>query len=219
MSQKIKVLISVVTAVVLLTVGSVATVMAQDGEEPAEEAETKSFLERVADNLGVTEEQLIEALKEAGRDLGEEAITGILDKLQENGLIEEDELAALEEWLAQRPDPQDCDAMKEWLEDRPEISGPGTLRFFFRGPGNITPHFGFGGGCALSGDILEKVADILGKTVEEVEAAFQQAREEMSDDAFFEALEKAVEQERILQQEANEIWEWWQNRPDALDEA
>ena len=70
MSKKVKVLISVVAAVLLLTVGTTAVVMAQ--EEPAPEPRANGLLARVAGILDIPEEDLITAFNQARQEIGQE---------------------------------------------------------------------------------------------------------------------------------------------------
>lgn len=68
-----------------------------------------------------------------------------------------------------------------------------------------------------SGGILARVAEILNIPEEEMADAFKQARQEMRDEAFFSALDKAVEEGLIGEEEAEEIKGWWAERPEVLD--
>jgi len=65
--------------------------------------------------------------------------------------------------------------------------------------------------------LLPRVADILGISQEELVNAFHQAQQEMREDAFIKFVEKAVEKGIITQPEADEILQWWENRPEAAD--
>ena len=67
-----------------------------------------------------------------------------------------------------------------------------------------------------AGGLLTRVAGILEIDEEDLVAAFNQARQEMRDEAFEGFLDKAVEQGRITSEEAGEIGEWWGQRPEAL---
>ena len=134
MSKKVKVLVSVLVAAVLLTVGGTATVMAQDEPTRTPEATTKGrlatgvgpqiefsksfgfvgdnmtagLLTRVADNLGVTEEELANAYKLAWQEMKKEAFIRYLDKALENELITEDEYNAIKAWWEVRPEATDA---------------------------------------------------------------------------------------------------------------
>jgi hypothetical protein len=69
-------------------------------------------------------------------------------------------------------------------------------------------------------DLYAKVAEILNNpaiTADTITAAYQQADKEMRDQAVNNALGKAVTNGKITQDESNQIQQWWQNRPAALD--
>jgi hypothetical protein len=72
--------------------------------------------------------------------------------------------------------------------------------------------------------VLSKVAETLGISVEQLTDATEQAREELREEAQErirerqeERLQNAVENGVITEDEANQIREWWQSRPAALD--
>ena len=62
--------------------------------------------------------------------------------------------------------------------------------------------------------LLERVADILEIDKEDLIDAFKQAQQEMRQETFIKALDKAVEEGLITQEQADEIIEWWEQRPD-----
>lgn len=74
-----------------------------------------------------------------------------------------------------------------------------------------------------SGELLSRVAEILGIPEEELTAAFKEARLEMIDErgeeAFHAFLERAIAEGLITEGEAQEIEEWWQQKPGALNRA
>lgn len=65
---------------------------------------------------------------------------------------------------------------------------------------------------------VSKVAEKLGLDEETVATAMEEAREEMRQEALQKRLQEAVEEGLITQEEADEILEWMNSRPDALDE-
>ena len=65
--------------------------------------------------------------------------------------------------------------------------------------------------------LLVRVADILDIPEEDLINAFRQAQQEMKQEAFIRALDKAVEKGLITREEADEIKEWRENKPEALD--
>jgi len=105
MSQKVKVLVSVLVVVILLTVGGTATVMAND-ESTAIDDETgrKGLQARVAEILGVSEEELVNAFEQAQQEMRGEAFISYLDKAVENGLITQDEADEIADWWLNRPE-------------------------------------------------------------------------------------------------------------------
>ena len=64
--------------------------------------------------------------------------------------------------------------------------------------------------------LLERVAEILGIDKEDLTAAFKQARQEMREDAFISRLDEAVKEGYITQEQADEIIEWWGQKPEVL---
>jgi len=105
MSKKLKVLVAVLTAVVLLTVGGAAAVLADDETTSTSNVtSTNNLLARVADKLGIAEEELANAFSEAQQEMREEAFTSYLDKAVEEGLITQEEANEIEEWQEQRPE-------------------------------------------------------------------------------------------------------------------
>jgi len=62
--------------------------------------------------------------------------------------------------------------------------------------------------------LLDRVADILGIDKEDLVSAFEQAQQELRESAFVDRINQAVEEGLITQEQADEITEWWQQRPD-----
>ena len=119
MSKKIKVLISILVAALLLTMGGVTMVMAEGKEEttPPSEASAKGFLERVADILEIDQEDLIDAFKQAKQEMKEEAFINRLNQAVAEGRITQEQ----------------ADEIMEWWKLKPEVIKPGmgerALRF------------------------------------------------------------------------------------------
>ena len=108
MSKKVKVLVSVLVVVILLTVGGMATVLAQEnGEEvtaTANETGTNGLLARVAGILGIPQEELVNAFKQAQQEMREEAFIRYLEKAVEKELITQEEADEIKEWRGERPE-------------------------------------------------------------------------------------------------------------------
>jgi len=126
-----KVLVSVLVAVVLLTVGGAATVMANDDGPTATDNETgrkghQALLAEVVEILQVeygytdlTVDDLEAAFEQAQQEMREEAFLNALDKAVADGRIDEGD--ALE--------------IKAWWEARPEVLGLGLFGRGLDGPG------------------------------------------------------------------------------------
>ena len=224
MSKKLKVILSVVVAVVLLTTGSAVAVMADEEPAPMGEAGASGLLARVAEILDedISEQDLIDAFKQAVRETAGEAVDRILDRLQEEGVLLEDEIAVIEDWLAQKPETLDRESIEEWLEQRPEISKPGLFKCAMGAAQRIRAHLKhIGGQCLPLRPLIGRVAEILDIPEETLIEAFKQAQQEIAwerrEEALAGALERAVENGRITQPEADDIEVWWGQRPAAFD--
>jgi hypothetical protein len=72
-----------------------------------------------------------------------------------------------------------------------------------------------------SSELLSRVAEILDISEEELSDAFAQAKQEImaerSEKTFYEFLEQAIEEGLITEEEAEEIKEWWEQRPEAFN--
>lgn len=132
MSQRVKVLVSLVMALVLLTVAG-ATVMAQGEPTPAPAVMTKGrlaagvepridlaksfghagdnttegLLARVAGILGIPQEKLASAFKQAQQEMREEAFFRRLAQAVEKGRLTQEEADEIKAWYEQRPDALD----------------------------------------------------------------------------------------------------------------
>ena len=130
MSKKVKILISALVIAVLLTMGGVTMVMAEGEEEttPPPEASENALLERVANILGIDEEDLINAFEQAQQEMGKEAFINRLNQAVGEGLITQDQANEIIKWWEQRPD----DAIREWRGQKPEFMEPGMFKYNFR---------------------------------------------------------------------------------------
>ena len=85
MSKKVKVLISILVAVLLLTMGGITMVMAEGEEEttPPPEISANGLLERIADALEIDQEDLINAFKQAQQEMKEKAFKQAQQEMKE----------------------------------------------------------------------------------------------------------------------------------------
>ena len=70
---------------------------------------------------------------------------------------------------------------------------------------------------AEANGLLARVAEILDIPEEDLIDAFKQARQEIREEVFYQALDKAVEEGLVTRDEAEEIKEWWEQKPEVLD--
>jgi hypothetical protein len=66
--------------------------------------------------------------------------------------------------------------------------------------------------------LMAKVAAILGIDQTKLEDAFTQAQKEMRDETLTNYLNKLVEEGKITQEEADQYQQWWNARPDTLNQ-
>ena len=100
MLTKVKILMVVLIVELLLTMGA-TTGMAEGEEEtaPPPEAGTNGLLERVADILGIDQEDLIGAFKEAQQEMKEEAFINLLNQAVAEGLITQEQYLYMAETM------------------------------------------------------------------------------------------------------------------------
>ena len=85
MSKKLKVIVSVLIAVLLLTASGTAVAMAQDESDTAPQTGFEGLLARIADKLGITSEELTDAFNQARQEMREECqVTGNCTVCQNN---------------------------------------------------------------------------------------------------------------------------------------
>ncbi|GEM_PF-1799879 len=115
-SKKATLLVALSLAVLLVS-ATIGTALAQEPvkENPPTPVAKKLFA-RVAEILGIEEQQLLDAFTQAQKELAAERFQARLDKLVEQGHLTEEQAKQI----------------KEWWEQRPEFLGPG---FGLMGPG------------------------------------------------------------------------------------
>lgn len=155
----------------------------------------ETFTGKVATILGLDVSQVTAAFQQAGQEMRSEAIQNFLDKAVADGKITQDEANQIETWWQGRP------------EALAKLGVGMRARLCLR--------WGVAGGD-LAETFTSKVATALGLDESQVTDAFKQARQEMQSEAVQNFLDKAVENGKITQDEANQIETWWQSRPDAL---
>jgi TPP-dependent pyruvate/acetoin dehydrogenase alpha subunit len=155
MSRKIKVIISVLVAVVVLTVGSAATVMAEGEATPPPEAGAECLLARVAQILGIPQEDLTDAFEQARQEIREE----------------------------------DCFTPCEQVQQR--VREEASIR--------------------SREQAQQKIRDESGMR------SYEQVQEQVGEEALIRVLDRAVGKGYIDEEEAEEIRQWWEQRPEVME--
>ena len=115
MSKKMKVLISLLVAVLVFTIGGAAMALAQEDEDEEEELVTgvaaNGLLSKIAQILDIPEDELRGAFAQAREELREEKFEAtfyeLIDKAEEEELITPEEAEAIREWWEQKPEALD----------------------------------------------------------------------------------------------------------------
>lgn len=120
------IIIAVVAAVVLLTVGVIGGVAyAQSGSTSPTSPSGDTLMTRVAQKLGIDQSKLEQAFKDAQKEMSDEALSNRLKGLVQQGKITQDQ----------------ADKYLNWWQSRPDMPSG----FGFRGHGGFA---GMGGPCA-----------------------------------------------------------------------
>ena len=93
------IIVSVVMAALAIAITGGA-IMAQDEDEDS----SKTFAGRVAEILGLEEDTVADAMKQAKEDMRDEAVKAKLDALVEDGKMTQEDANAYLEWLQSEPD-------------------------------------------------------------------------------------------------------------------
>ncbi len=103
LKRKGKLAVGLVTVAILALAISGGAILAQEGDTDGDGAK-KGMAARVAEILGLGEEEVQDAFKEARRDMQDERFESRMDNLVEKGQITEDEATAAVDWYQSRPE-------------------------------------------------------------------------------------------------------------------
>ena len=147
MRRSKKLIVGVVLAVVVLagSIGGVVVAQTENGDD----SQPKTLLARVAEILGIDQQNLEDAFAQAQSEMQDEALDSRLQKLVDEGKITGEEADQYKAWLQAKPDmepfrqqlreweqarPDMSPELKEWQEARPDMPLPGPFgRFGSRG--------------------------------------------------------------------------------------
>ena len=224
MSKKLKIIVAVAAGVVVLAVGGAAIVMAAGSTTTTtttSETPSNTLFAKAAAILGVTEQQLTDAFKQANTQAESDRIDQQLAQAVTKGTITQAESDAIKAWLAQKPIAPTKDTLKAWQDSQPKLANPDALKGLLGFGGRI---MGAADGADINNtDLLTQVVANLnsatGKsiTVSQLQDALTQAAAQMKSDALTKSLANAVTNGKITQAEADQIQSWWNQRPAAVD--
>ncbi|MBI2868741.1 MAG: hypothetical protein HYX96_02815 [Chloroflexi bacterium] len=227
MSRKMKVVISLVVALLLLSLGGTAAVMARENEKvdasaaPASDNASpgKAFLARVAAILGISEASLTAAMRQAGRELRQERFERLVDAAAEKDIITAAEAVQIKEWWAARPPAVDRllgAARVQRIPVTPKLL-EGAVK-----AGRVTPEEAeeikqwwqdrpaeVDTLLAVKGKI-EQIRERIERGVRNGLQKIGQLRENLD-----KYLDKAVERQLVTGVEADLVRTWWAQRPEA----
>ena len=126
MSKKVKILISLVVAILLLAMGGTATVMAQEEESiPPPRTGGEGVLAQVADILNIPQEELVSAFNQARQEMRQETFHRFLNKAVGQGRLTQDEADPIIDWWQQKPEAVDQIWLPHFFNSPPLAKGHG----------------------------------------------------------------------------------------------
>ena len=84
--------------------GAVLAEQVSDGDKVRDDGDKKGFAGRVAEILGLDEETVADAMKQAKKEMHEEYVQAWLDKMVESGRITQEQADEYQNWLDDRPE-------------------------------------------------------------------------------------------------------------------
>jgi len=219
--MRIKIVLTTVLLAITLATSLPIVALAQESGTPSRQAALEA---RVAEILGVNQQTLEDALKQAQGELPKETPEARLQELVANGTLTQQQADDIKTWQDSKPadipnvpprelkklldqgkiTEEQLDAFKAWMQSRPEMPkiGPELLKDRAER-------------MQQNRDVLmTRVAEILGIDKQELVDAFQQAQRELRENALDTRLQELVTEGAWTQQQADAYKAWIQARPD-----
>jgi competence protein ComGC len=217
----IKLVLATVLVAVMLTTSLPFVALAQESEAPQRQG---VLMARVAQILGLDQQKLVYAVKQAQGELPKETPDARLQELIANGTLTQQQADEIKAWMESRPadvpnvrpaelkklldegkiTQEQLDGLKAWVKARPDMSKiqPQLLKERVQ---KIQENRDV---------LLTRVAGILGIDKQDLENAFKQAQRELRESALDARLQELVNQGAWTQQQADAYKAWIKARPD-----
>jgi uncharacterized tellurite resistance protein B-like protein len=217
----IKIVFATGLVAVMLVTSLPCVALAQESEAPQRQG---VLITRVAEILGVDQQKLEDAVKQAQGELPKETPEVRLQELVANGTLTQQQADEIKAWMESRPadiprvrpaelkklldegkiTQAQVDAFKAWIKARPDMREirPELLRDRAQ---KIQEN---------RNALLTRVADILGIDEQNLENAFKQAQRDLRENALGTRLQELVNQGAWTQQQADGYKAWIKARPD-----
>src|SRR4030043_430323 len=219
--RKVQKFVLAIVLVAIMLISSVpAIALAQEDETPERRG---ALIAQVAAILGIDQQELENAMKQAQLELREGNLDTRLQELIADGTLTQQQANELESWLNARPDvpnipprqikealekgvitQEQVDQLKAWTESKPDMP---KIRPEVRKERveNTQEH---------RDALTARVAKILGISEEDLDNAFKQAQSGFRGQALDTRLQELVNQGEWSQQQANAFKAWIGARPD-----
>jgi competence protein ComGC len=216
-----KIVFTTVLVATMLISSVPAIALAQEGEAPERQG---ALISQVAEILGIDQQELENAFKQAQTELREDNREAMLQELIAEGILTQEQVDAQKAWAESMPadipnvgprqlkklldegeiTQEQMDALKAWMKARPDMP-------------EIQPELRQNVAAKLQEHrdaLTARVAEILNISEESLENAFQQALGELRQKALDDRLQELVNQGAWTQQQADEYKAWIEARPD-----
>ena len=203
--------IGFIVAAITLALAGGAVFAAGAGDDGVDGRRSDVF-ERAAQILGIGPAQLEDAHDQATRELRDEQLASIIEKMVSNGLIEQSEADSFTAWMADRPESADEALFASLTSAAFNLRSLSLARLHLPGLG-LRP----------DGDVIERMADILGVDEQELtDALASGASGSASADrlaAMHTAIDDLLESGSVTPDEATELHAWVDETPQWLLDA
>jgi len=217
----IKIVLATGLVAVMLATSLPCVALAQESEAPQRQG---ALITKVAEILGIDQQNLEDAIKQAQDELPKLNPEARLQELVADDTLTQQQADEIKSWLESKPadipnvpprelkklldegkiTQEQLDAFKAWMQERPDMP-------------KIRPELRKNRAQNMQENrdaLLTRVAEILGVDKQELENAFKQAQRELRENLLDARLQELVNQGAWTQEQADAYKAWLQARPD-----